>query len=240
MAVTDEAIEKIKAMIDSGQLGPGDRLPREEELAASLGLSRSSLREAVRALTFVRVLDVRHGDGTYVSSLQPELLLDAVSFIIDFHRDDSVLSFLEVRRLVEPGATARAALHADEEDVAQLRKVLAAAHTDLEPTRFIELDRQFHSEVARLARNPVLSSLLESISGPIQRARLWRGLAQADASTRTVQDHTGIVDAIERHDPELAAARAIAHISGLEDWLRNLDGQPAEGAEDIGDPEQGA
>ena len=71
VAVTDEAIERIKSMIVSGELQPGDRLPREDELAAELGLSRSSLREAVRALALVRILDVRQGDGTYVTSLSP-------------------------------------------------------------------------------------------------------------------------------------------------------------------------
>jgi DNA-binding FadR family transcriptional regulator len=89
MAITDEAIERIKEMIVSGQLRPGDRLPKEADLANRLGLSRNSLREAVRALSLVRVLDVRQGDGTYVTSLRAELLLDAVSFLADFHRDDS-------------------------------------------------------------------------------------------------------------------------------------------------------
>ena len=87
MALTDEAIEKIKAMIVSGTLHAGDRLPKEADLAAELGLSRSSLREAVRALALVNILDVRRGDGTYVTSLEPALLLEALSFIVDFHKD---------------------------------------------------------------------------------------------------------------------------------------------------------
>ena len=80
MALTDEAIDKIKGMITSGELGPGDRLPKEADLAERLGLSRNSLREAVKALSMIRVLDVRQGDGTYVTSLaqrvagQPEPL----------------------------------------------------------------------------------------------------------------------------------------------------------------------
>src|SRR5579859_595673 len=77
VAVTDEAIEKIKAMIVSGALRAGDKLPREADLATELGLSRSSLREAVRALALVNILDVRRGDGTYVTSLEPRLLLEA-------------------------------------------------------------------------------------------------------------------------------------------------------------------
>ena len=75
MPVTDVAIDKIKDMIISGELAPGDRLPKEAELAQRLGLSRSSLREAVKALCLIRVLDVRQGDGTYVTRLDSELLL---------------------------------------------------------------------------------------------------------------------------------------------------------------------
>src|ERR1700744_860616 len=96
-------------MIVSGTLRAGDRLPREADLAAELGLSRSSLREAVKALSLVNILDVRQGDGTYVTSLEPPLLLEALSFILDFHRDDTVLEFLRVRRILEPAATAMAA-----------------------------------------------------------------------------------------------------------------------------------
>ena len=110
MALTDEAIGKIKEMIISGRVRPGEKLPREADLAAELGLSRNSLREAVKALTLVNVLDVRQGDGTYATSLAPSLLLEALSFIVDFHRDDTVLEFLEVRRILEPAATGLAAV----------------------------------------------------------------------------------------------------------------------------------
>src|SRR5215212_7516088 len=109
MALTDEAILRIKEMILGGQLKPGDRLPREADLAVTLGLSRNSLREAVRALALINILDVRQGDGTYVTSLDPDLLMDALTFVVDFHRDDSVLEFLGVRRILEPAAAALAA-----------------------------------------------------------------------------------------------------------------------------------
>ena len=100
MALTDEAILRIKEMILGGQLKPGDRLPREADLAETLGLSRNSLREAVRALALINILDVRQGDGTYVTSLDPNLLLDTLTFVVDFHRDDTVLDFLRVRRIL--------------------------------------------------------------------------------------------------------------------------------------------
>ena len=104
--MTDEAILKIKEMLLSGQLKPGDRLLPEKELSEELGLSRSSLREAVKALDLIRVLDVRRGDGTYVTSLEPRLLLEAMSFVVDLHQDASILDLFEVRRILEPAAAA--------------------------------------------------------------------------------------------------------------------------------------
>ena len=207
-------------MIVSGELEPGDRLPKEDELASRLGLSRSSLREAVRALAFVRILDVRQGDGTYVTSLRPELLLEAVSFVVDFHQDDSVLNFLEVRRIVEPAATALAARLAGTADIEALERYLDPAIAGLPPSEFVELDREFHRSVVALCGNPVLVSLLESIAGPIHRARVWRGVTDPAAAERTLVEHRGILDALGRHDPDVAAARAVAHIAGVEDWLR--------------------
>src|SRR5919204_5560886 len=113
-SVTDEAIESIRQLIVSGTWRPGDRLPPEAELAAQLGLSRSSLREAVRALVLVRVLDVRQGDGTYVSSLHPELLLEPTRFVAHLLHEQTVVEVFEVRRLLEPAAAALAAVRMDD------------------------------------------------------------------------------------------------------------------------------
>ena len=104
VAVTDAAITTIKEMIVSGELRPGQRLPPEKELGERLGVSRNSLREAVKSLELIRVLDVRRGDGTYVTSLRPELLLEAMSFVVDLHQDASVLEIFAVRRILEPAA----------------------------------------------------------------------------------------------------------------------------------------
>jgi GntR family transcriptional regulator, transcriptional repressor for pyruvate dehydrogenase complex len=222
VTVTSVAIEKIKEMILSGAVQPGERLPKEDELAARLGLSRSSLREAVRALALVRILDVRQGDGTYVTSLDPELLLDAVSFVVDFHRDDSVFHFLGVRRILEPAATAMAAQRATPEQVARLRDIVAGLDPSATVEQLVATDLVFHREIASCCENPVLASLLDSISAPLQRARIWRGRADELALEQTMSEHVAIVDAIERQEPDVAAARAVAHIAGVEDWLRRV------------------
>src|SRR4051794_32780873 len=109
MAVTDRAIERIQDLVRTGSLPPGSRLPPEQELAAQLGVGRSSIREAVKALELIRVLDVRRGDGTYVTSLEPHVLLEGVGFAVDLVQDDGILEVAEIRRLVEPIATGLAA-----------------------------------------------------------------------------------------------------------------------------------
>jgi GntR family transcriptional regulator, transcriptional repressor for pyruvate dehydrogenase complex len=220
VALTDEAIDKIKRMITSGELGPGDRLPREADLAERLGLSRNSLREAVRALSMINVLDVRQGDGTYVTSLDPALLLDALSFVVDFHRDDTVLQFLEVRRILEPAATALAAERMPDADIEELRHLLDA----LDPTPTVEAlianDLEFHRRIAAGAGNPVLCSLIDGLSAPTTRARIWRGLTQEGAVTKTREQHEAIHNAIAARRPDLAQSWATIHIAGVEEWLR--------------------
>lgn len=221
MPVTDAAIDKIKEMIVSGELAPGDRLPREAELAQRLGLSRSSLREAVKALCLIRVLDVRQGDGTYVTSLEPDVLLDALTFVVDFHRDDTVLDFLAVRRILEPAATALAAQHMSEADIAELGTLLGEPGEAPGVPELVDHDLRFHRKIAEGSGNPVLCSLLEGLSGPTARARIWRGLTQEEAVARTRQQHVAIYEAIAGREPEVARSWATVHIAGVEHWLRS-------------------
>ncbi|PKV84801.1 FadR/GntR family transcriptional regulator [Streptomyces sp. TLI_146] len=221
MAVTDEAIEKIKEMIVSGALRPGDRLPKESELAAELGLSRNSLREAVRALSLIRILDVRQGDGTYVTSLDPQLLLEAMSFVVDFHRDDTVLEFLAVRRILEPAATAMAAARIEDAELDALAAQLDALGPDPSVEELVACDLEFHRGIVRSAGNSVLCSLLDGLSGPTTRARVWRGLTQEDAVARTLHEHRAILAALRARDAETARAWATVHIASVEQWLRS-------------------
>ena len=181
MALTDDAIEKIKQMIVSGRVRPGEKLPREADLAAELGLSRNSLREAVKALSLVNVLDVRQGDGTYATSLAPSLLLEALSFIVDFHRDDTVLDFLEVRRILEPAATALAALRMPAEDMPRLANLLNSVTVNSPVDDFVAADLEFHKNIAIGSGNSVLASLVDNMSMPTARARVWRGMTQPRA-----------------------------------------------------------
>lgn len=219
MAVTDEAIEKIKAMIVTGELGPGDRLPPEKELAERLGLSRNSMREAVKALEVIRVLDVRRGDGTYVTSLEPRLLLEATSFVMDMHDDDSLLEIFQVRRILEAHATGAAAHRAQPEDIAALEAELRTVTRDTDVPTLVEHDLRFHGAIVALGANRYLASLVDSLTSQTVRARVWRGLTEDDAVERTLREHAAIVAAIAAHDVELATSLSTAHVAGVEQWL---------------------
>ncbi|MFE2557859.1 FadR/GntR family transcriptional regulator [Streptomyces sp. NPDC059352] len=228
MAVTDEAIGKIKDMIVSGRLRPGEKLPREADLASELGLSRSSLREAVKALALMNVLDVRQGDGTYTTSLSPALLLEALSFIVDFHQDDSVLDLFEVRRILEPAATGLAAERMSEDDRVELGKVLESVQAAATVEELVAADLEFHRRIALGAGNPVLASLVDNMSAPTVRARIWRGATEQGALERTLAEHRAIYGAIMARDRQLAQSWALVHVGGIESWLRTaLADQPA-------------
>lgn len=220
MSLTDDAIAQIKAMIVSGELRPGDRLPPEKDLAERLGLSRNSLREAVKALEVIRVVDVRRGDGTYVTSLEPALLLEAISFGLDLHNDRSVLELFAVRRILESHAAGLAAQRVDAAQIAALVDEVDAVDGATSLDELVAHDVRLHRLIATFSGNRYLAGLIESLSANTVRARVWRGLTQEGAAERTLVEHRALVEALAVHDVERASVLASAHVSGVEEWLR--------------------
>lgn len=221
MALTDDAIAKITKLIRDGELRPGSRLPPEQQLAGQLGLSRNSMREAVKALEVARVLDVRRGDGTYVTSLEPGLLLQSLGFAIDLLRGDTLLEVLEVRRLLEPAATSMAALRIDEEQLAEVcghLDQMAEAGDDIE--RLVHHDAAFHRAVVAATGNETLLSILDGVSGRTVRGRVWHGIVDGKAAEVTLAEHRAIFEALRVHDSSLAQAAALVHVHTSESWLR--------------------
>jgi GntR family transcriptional repressor for pyruvate dehydrogenase complex len=219
--VTDEAIERIRELIVSGKWGPGTRLPREADLAKQLGLSRNSLREAVRALSLARVLEVRQGDGTYVSSLEAGELLEPALSATHLLRGRTVLELFEVRRMLEPEAAAMAAQRVDQDVLADLKRELdrmVAAEDRADD--LIAADTAFHDVIARAPGNGVLRALLRSLSTNTVRARLWHGLVDRNALDLARAEHEEIYEAIAAGDAELARAATLLHIAHNETWLR--------------------
>ncbi|MBK3524755.1 MULTISPECIES: FadR/GntR family transcriptional regulator [Streptomyces] len=223
MSLTDRAIERIRELIRTGVLPPGSKLPPEPDLAAQLGLSRNLAREAVKALAVARVLEVRRGDGTYVTSLQPSLLLEGLGGAVELLQGDAAAlrDLMEVRRLLEPVATALAATRISDDQLAEVEGHLDAmrqARDDIE--RLTAHDAAFHRAVISATGNETLLTILEGISGRTLRARIWRGLVDDQAAARTLAEHEAIFRALSARDTVLGQATALLHVSNTERSLR--------------------
>lgn len=217
--VTDQAIAKIKELIVGGEFTAGTKLPREQDLAARLGISRNSLREAVRALTLIGVLDTRVGDGTYVTSLDADMLLTGLGFIGDLLEGETLLEVHQVRRVLEPAATALAATRMTDADFAALEKCLQNMDVAETTQQFIDADNEFHRIITAAAGNATLASLIQSLSGGMMRARMWRTITDHDAVELTQQRHRDIYAALRAGNPEQASAADLVHLADGELWL---------------------
>lgn len=219
---TDQAIAKIKELISSGEFTAGARLPTERELTQRFGVSRSSLREAVRALALVGVLQPRVGDGTYVTTLEPDLLLTGVGFVSDLVGEASLLELHQVRRLLEPEATRLAAPRLSEDDFERLAECIRHMEAADSVEGFIEADTAFHRIILSACGNATLASLIENLSSGTLRARLWQSLMSRDAIEATIASHRAIHRALVARDAETAAAADVMHLAIAEEWLRTL------------------
>ncbi len=223
MALTDEAIARLRAMIQNGELPPGSRLPTENQLAVQMGLSRSGVREAVKVLEAARVLDVRRGNGTYVTSLAPHLLLEGVGFAVELLQPEKLLEVIEIRRLIEPSATALAATRMTEEqldELAELMDRMRSAVGDAE--QLMQYDIAFHRLVMVGTGNETLTSLLDGLSSKTVRARIWRGLVLGNVAHITIDEHQAILTALKSRDAALAGAAALMHVNTSGSSLRAL------------------
>lgn len=220
MSAADRAIRRIRDLIVEGHLGPGARLPAEAELAAQLEVSRNALREAVRALCEARVLEVRRGDGTFVSNLEPGTLLGGLGFALDMMHDGTLLEIFEVRRLLEPAATGLAALRATEQDIEKLTRSLHRLNEARTDEELVAFDLDFHRQVVAITGNATLCALMDALGKRAGSARVWRGVVEHGTRTFTFEQHSRIVEAIIARDPVLATSASTVHVTASESWLK--------------------
>jgi DNA-binding FadR family transcriptional regulator len=223
LSQTDVVVEGIKRMILDGALTPGQRLPVEADLASELGVSRGPLREAVRALSLMGVLETRQGAGTYVTALDSSLLLAPMGFLVDLQPGDDSADLHAVRRVLETEAAGLAALHIEQEQLRAAQAALdSAAGVDgaaPEAHAFVEADLRFHQVIGQASGNPVLAALIQAFAGRTARARVQRAIADEGALARTAAEHAMILAALRAHDPDRARVRMANHLLSVEDFL---------------------
>jgi GntR family transcriptional repressor for pyruvate dehydrogenase complex len=214
-ALPDQIAARVIGLITERRLKPGDRLPPERELAQSMGVSRSSLREALRALSLLGVTEMRQGDGTYLTALDPDALMRPFGLVLKLS-DGQLKELFEARRVIEPGLAALAAERVDGETLAALHRCVGDSTAALgDDEAFMRADLQLHGLIAQAASNSILSRVIESIGGMGVASRR-RTNSLPGVQEQTVDDHRAIVAALEARDPPAAAAAMLHHLENVE------------------------
>lgn len=214
-SVAESVSLEILEMIRAKKLGPGDKLPAERELAAQMGISRPSLREALRALAIMNVIEIRQGDGVYVTSLKADELVEHLEFV--FSLDNStVVQLFEARKILEPGVARIAAVKATDEDIAYLKDlgVQSRQYPD-QLEKFAEIDIAIHARIVEIANNPFLSRINSSLTFLSRASRKHTGRVPG-VMMQSVKDHDAIIQAITRHSAEDAYQAMLNHLSNVE------------------------
>jgi len=211
----EQVAEQIRRLISDGALKPGDLLPPERDLAVRLGVGRSSVRDAVRTLEVMGILEPRQGHGTVVRDLSTDSLVVPLASVLTRKRE-MVAELLDVRRIIEPALAARAARNASEDEVAELAEILRRQEEKMrrgEPA--IEEDSQFHYALALAARNSVLHRVLDVLMDLLRESRA-RSLQVPGRLERSYAGHRRILRAIKRRDPTAAEKAVKQHLSEIE------------------------
>lgn len=216
-------VEQIRDLIESGQLKPGDKLPTERSLAEQLGISRSSVREALSALEVLGVIQSRQGLGNYVAdNVEGDLSEDQFEDLIE---SEGTLEIIEARQLFEPAVAALAAQRRTDADLRALRNCIAEMERLLdEGAETWEPDWGFHIALARACSNPVVSAIADLITQRV-RGRLWQLMREQNYARdparprRYLERHRRIYEAIERGDPRAAEEAVRQDLSEISEDL---------------------
>jgi GntR family transcriptional repressor for pyruvate dehydrogenase complex len=216
----EEIANRLLTQIREQELRPGDKLPAERQLAEMMVVSRPVLREALRALALMKVVDIRQGDGTYITSLEPRQLVSHLDFV--FSKDSvALVQLVEARRVIETGNVRLAALRITDDEIVELeRLVTSLAESIDERDRFSELDIAMHVAVCAAADNFLLLQFMNIIStlGRFSRERTGGRRRVRDAALR---DHRRLLEALRAHDPDAAEQAMIRHLDHVEEELRS-------------------
>ena len=216
-AAPSDVLERLSKLIESKDMQAGERLPSERELALKFRVGRPSVREAIKALQILDVLDSRHGDGTFVKS-RVGLSGGWPSRVELGTRNVNLIELLEVRKMIEPSAAALAAARATEKQLAVMeREVVAQESRPNDRQNLIRHDYLFHEVILQASGNSVLLDLAKFLAPLLVQSRKLTGMASPDLS-RTIHQHRAILEAIRRRDPEMAehAMRSHLQTTGLD------------------------
>jgi GntR family transcriptional regulator, transcriptional repressor for pyruvate dehydrogenase complex len=222
--IPEEVIGQFKSLIDSGHFGPGDKLPGERELAQKMTISRHSLREGLRALSLIGIIENQPGRGTYLSSSPVQWPLEPFSILFSI-RKGTLLEILEARKSLEGTVAALAADRRNEKDLKAIEQSLKKMQLYLQnPEKYFVYELKFHNLIIGAARNSVIADLMEKIYRLLVNTRNELYRYASEPSSYLIQDyesHEKIFKHIKAREQQMAGKAMIDHMWPLEQRLKN-------------------
>jgi GntR family transcriptional repressor for pyruvate dehydrogenase complex len=207
-SVSLEVSRRLLDLLVSGEVQVGSRLPSERDLATQLGVGRNAVRDGLRPLNLLGILEVRPGSGTYVKSTTSDLLPEALQWGLMLG-EPTLQELLEARHVVEVALSGQAAERRSARTVKVLRSILTKMETD-DPDDFMKADLAFHERIAAAASNQVLATMCRNIR---TLTAVWlRLVVTARPPDQYLAEHVAIADAIEAQDSEAARAAMDSHL----------------------------
>ncbi len=228
-SVVQSVINCLTDAMRSGELKPGDRIPPEPELAASMGVARSSVREAIKILSYLGVLESKRSEGTFVCSGFQESMIDPMIYGIILNQD-SFENLMELREMVEAGIMRLASQKYDEKDgralEALLEQMKEIVHSgDNEVDRFFEVDNRFHDLISQMGRNPLadkISRVVRTLTHAV-RYETVTTMIESGRGDKLVAAHSQIFEMLK--DRRADDVEAIVRATYFEDALHGAEGQ---------------
>ncbi len=219
----EQIVQQIEESVLKGTLKPGDQLPAERELAQQLGVSRTAVREAVKALREKGLVEAYSGRGTFITDGTSHAARQSFDLMVKIGQQESSANLAELRLILEPGIAALAAQRIEEEYLTALRDAVAVMDRSLkDPAAYIEADLDFHLALAETVANPLILSLIDSIVGLLREQRI-RIFNVEGGPQRGQVHHKRILEAIEQRNPQMARSAMSEHLEQV-----SLDSQVSE------------
>lgn len=211
----EQIVEQIERRILRGDLKPGDKLLPERELADQFGVSRTAIREAVKALEQKGLIEVQPGRGTFVINSTPQAVRHSLDLMLKFDRAEGIRSLVEVREILEPEIASLAASRATNEQITAMQEIVSLMDTSLEDINaFIEADLDFHLTLAESTQNVLIPTLVDTLVVLLREHRARIALVEG-GMRRAQEHHRQVMQAVSRRNPEEARQAMRAHLQQI-------------------------
>lgn len=219
--LSDEVYRQLVSLISSGELKPGDKIPSERELAADMGISRQSIREALNRAEVMRLIEVRQGEGSFILSSVNESLKPPLTLIME-KEVERIFDFLEIRKLVEGWCAEKAAVEATADELENMQEILdKMKKVAAKDKQWEAMDLALHLSFAKATHNVIAVHIMEALKSNFRPFfKFTKSMPSSERIDVLWQHHYEIFSAIKQKDPVTAKKKVIAHLNFIEEKLK--------------------